>query len=78
MKNEIDVARVDEHVPSVEVSEKYLRALRKAIGLQIDPATAEVEWIDLCADARPLWRFPKPSRGIPASWAGILRPFSRK
>jgi len=29
---------------TVEVTEKYLHALRKAAGLSIDPETAEVEW----------------------------------
>ena len=31
--------------PTVEATVKYLDALRKAVGLQIDPETAEVEWI---------------------------------
>jgi hypothetical protein len=31
--------------PTVGVTVKYLDALRKAVGLQMDPETAEVEWI---------------------------------
>ena len=34
-----------EDVQTVEVTMKYLRALRKAVGLQIDPEIAEVDWI---------------------------------
>jgi hypothetical protein len=30
--------------PTIEVTKKYLDALRKAVGLHIDPDTAEVEW----------------------------------
>src|SRR5438093_9911958 len=30
---------------TVEVTKKYLKALRQAVGLQIEPETAEVEWI---------------------------------
>jgi hypothetical protein len=32
-------------VPTVEVTKKYLDALRKAVGREIDPETAEVEWV---------------------------------
>ena len=31
--------------PTVEVTVEYLNALRKAVGLRIDPETAEVQWI---------------------------------
>ena len=31
--------------PTVEITVKYLVALRQAVGLQIDPETAEVLWI---------------------------------
>ena len=31
-------------VPTVEVTLKYLDSLRRAVGLYIDPETAEVEW----------------------------------
>jgi hypothetical protein len=34
----------EKNVPTVEVTMEYLDALRKAVGLQIDPETAEVEW----------------------------------
>jgi hypothetical protein len=33
-----------QNVRTVEVTAEYLDALRKAVGLQIDPDTAEVEW----------------------------------
>ena len=29
----------------MKVTKKYLDALRKAVGLEIDPETAEVDWI---------------------------------
>ena len=32
------------NVRTVEITAKYLNALRKAVGLNIDPETAEVEW----------------------------------
>jgi hypothetical protein len=32
-------------VPTVNVTVKYLDALRQAVGLHIDPETAEVDWI---------------------------------
>ena len=31
-------------VPTVKVTVKYLQALRQAVGLHIDPETAEVDW----------------------------------
>jgi hypothetical protein len=31
-------------IPTVKVTQKYLDALRKAVGLYIDPETAEVKW----------------------------------
>ena len=34
----------DKEVRTVEVTAKYLKALRKAVGRQIDPETAEVFW----------------------------------
>jgi hypothetical protein len=40
-----ETCRRSKDVPTVEVTVKYLRALRKTVGLQIDPETAEVEWI---------------------------------
>jgi hypothetical protein len=43
MTNEIDTPS-DEKVPTVEVTVEYLRKLRTAVGLQIDPETAEVFW----------------------------------
>jgi hypothetical protein len=42
MTNEKDLSAKD--VPTVEVTVKYLDALRQAVGLQIDPETAEIEW----------------------------------
>ena len=30
---------------TVEITVEYLRALRRAVGLHIDPKTAEVEWV---------------------------------
>jgi hypothetical protein len=44
MTNEIDT-QSDEKVPTVEVTVEYLRKLHTAVGLQIDPETAEVDWI---------------------------------
>ena len=44
MTNKKDVPETARDVPTVEVTVEYLDALRKAVGLQIDPATAEVEW----------------------------------
>jgi hypothetical protein len=32
-------------VPTVEVTKEYLTALRKAVGLQIDPEAADADWI---------------------------------
>jgi len=43
MTNEKELSSKD--VRTVEVTAGYLDALRKAVGLQIDPETAEVEWI---------------------------------
>ena len=45
MTNKKDVPQTARDVPTVEVTVEYLRALRRAVGLQIDPETAEVEWI---------------------------------
>jgi hypothetical protein len=45
MTNENDLLQTTKHVPTVEVTVKYLEALRRAVGLHIDPETAEVEWI---------------------------------
>jgi hypothetical protein len=44
MTNEKDPSRTTKDVPTVEVS-RYLKALRQAVGRQIDPETAEVDWI---------------------------------
>jgi hypothetical protein len=59
---------------TVKVTGKYLNALRRTAGLHIDPETAEVEWTS--SDTRPIRRWDRPPGGIPASWTGILRPFS--
>jgi hypothetical protein len=45
MTNEKDMSQIAKDAPTVEVTVKYLNALRKAVGLQIDPETAEVEWV---------------------------------
>jgi hypothetical protein len=45
MTDEKDMSQIAKDAPTVEVTVKYLDALRKAVGLQIDPETAEVEWI---------------------------------
>jgi hypothetical protein len=45
MTDKKDVPQTARDVPTVEVTMEYLSALRKAVGLQIDPETAEVEWI---------------------------------
>jgi hypothetical protein len=44
-KTIIDLPQTADDVRTVEVTMKYLDALRKAVGLQIDPEAAEVEWI---------------------------------
>lgn len=44
MTDEKDLSQTTKDVPTVEVTVKYLDALRRAVGLHIDPETAEVEW----------------------------------
>jgi hypothetical protein len=44
MTNEKDLSQTTRDVPTVAVTVKYLDALRRAVGLHIDPETAEVEW----------------------------------
>jgi hypothetical protein len=44
MTNENELSPTTKDVPTVEVTVKYLEALRKAVGLHIDPETADVEW----------------------------------
>jgi hypothetical protein len=44
MTNEKNLSRTTKDVPTVEVTVRYLNALRQAVGRQIDPETAEVEW----------------------------------
>jgi hypothetical protein len=43
-KTMTDQPHTVEHVATVEVTTTYLDALRKAVGLHIDPETAEVVW----------------------------------
>jgi hypothetical protein len=45
MTNDNDPAQTPKHVPTVEVTVKYLHALRQAVGLHINPETAEDFWI---------------------------------
>jgi hypothetical protein len=45
MTNEKDPSRTAKDVPTVEVTVRYLKALRQAVGLHIDPETAEVDCI---------------------------------
>jgi hypothetical protein len=45
MTSEKDPSRTTKDVPTVEVTVRYLKALRQAVGRQIDPETAEVDWI---------------------------------
>lgn len=45
MTNETNHSQTAKHVPTVEVAVKYLDGLRKAVGLHVDPETAEVTWI---------------------------------
>jgi hypothetical protein len=40
-----DPPQTAEDAPTVQVTVKYLDALREAVGLQIDPEVAEDEWI---------------------------------
>jgi hypothetical protein len=44
MTNEKNLSQTPNDVPTVVVTVKYLDALRQAVGLHIDPETAEVEW----------------------------------
>jgi hypothetical protein len=44
MTNENDLSQTTKNGPTVEVTVKYLDALRKAVGLQINPETAEIHW----------------------------------
>ena len=44
MTNENNLSQAAKDVRTVEVTVEYLNALRKAVGLHIDPETAEVEW----------------------------------
>jgi len=54
MANENDLSQSARKVPTVEVTVQYLNALCKAVGLHIDPKTADVEWIhrDMAGDYR--------------------------
>lgn len=45
MTDEKDLSQTTKDEPTVEVTVKYLDALRQAVGLHIDPETAEVDWI---------------------------------
>jgi hypothetical protein len=45
MTSENDFSQTTKDVPTVEVTLKYLDALRMAVGRHIDPETAEVKWI---------------------------------
>jgi hypothetical protein len=45
MTNEKDPSRTAKDVPTVEVTVRYLKALRQAVGLHFDPETAEVDCI---------------------------------
>jgi len=65
------------NVRTVEVTAEYLDALRKAVGLQINPETAEVAWT-FANTFDPYGDDPNLPEGVPASRAGILRPFSWK
>jgi hypothetical protein len=44
-EKENDLLQTTKDVTTVEVTVKYLEALRQAVGLHIDPETAEVAWI---------------------------------
>jgi hypothetical protein len=43
-KEETKMTQPMNDVPTVKVTVEYLRALRRAVGLHIDPETAEVDW----------------------------------
>src|SRR5215813_7157467 len=45
MTNESNLSQAAKRARTVEVTVEYLNALRKAVGLHIDPETADVEWI---------------------------------
>ena len=45
MEDVEELTQTTKDVPTVEVTVKYLQALRQAVGLHIDPETAEVDWI---------------------------------
>jgi hypothetical protein len=44
MTKDKDLLQAPNDVSTVNVAEEYLSTLRKAVGLQIDPNTAEVDW----------------------------------
>jgi hypothetical protein len=44
MTNEKKLSRTTKDVPTVEITVRYLNALRQAVGRQIDPETAELYW----------------------------------
>jgi hypothetical protein len=45
MTNENDLCQTTKAAQTVDVTVKYLSALRRSVGLHIDPETAEVSWI---------------------------------
>ena len=45
MEDVEELTQTTKDVPTVELTVKYLQALRQAVGLHIDPETAEVDWI---------------------------------
>ena len=73
-KTMTDPPQTAEDVPTVEVTKKCLKALRQAVGLQIDPETADVEWI-YAQTLDPYGDDPD----LPEEYQQVvLRPFSRK
>jgi hypothetical protein len=64
-------------VPTVEVKVRYMNALRQAVGLHIDPETAEVDCI-YAQTLDPMATSSQSPGGIPTSRERILRPLSWK
>jgi hypothetical protein len=70
MTNEKNLSRTTKDVPTVNVTVKYLNALRQAIGRHIDPETAEVWWT-YAHTVDPYYDFPN----LPEEWQQLGREY---
>jgi hypothetical protein len=80
MTKDKDLLQAPNDVSTVNVAEEYLSTLRKAVGLQIDPNTAEVDWtyaqvLDPYGDGLDLARSPGSDLWV---WFGDLPDTTRK